>query len=112
MRVDYNGRLFRPGGEDPAYTSTAHYHQDGDVIWGEFAGGHVRRGSLAGTCGPDGVLDFAYCMVRDSGEVISGHCRSTPRLLGDGRVRLDEEWERYTPHLDQGVSWLEEISTA
>ena len=75
---------------------------------GEFAGGHVRRGSLAGTCSPDGILHFAYCMVYDSGEVVSGRCRSTPQLLDDGRIRLNEEWERYTPRADRGVSYLDE----
>ncbi|HEV2450672.1 MAG TPA: hypothetical protein VGS62_01940 [Streptosporangiaceae bacterium] len=105
---DYNGRAFRPGGEEPGGTQ-ARYHQDGDLVWGEFAGGHVRRGSLTGTCSPDGVIVFAYSMVLDSGEVISGRCRSTPRLLEDGRIRLSEEWERYTPGYDSGVSCLEEI---
>src|SRR5438132_14174015 len=114
MEFDYDGRTFRPGGEDedPARSPVARYHQDGDLVWGEFAAGHVRRGSLAGTSAPDGVLEFAYCMVRDNGEIISGHCRSTPRLLDDGRIRLDEEWERYTPHPDRGVSSIEEIPAA
>jgi len=49
-------------------------------------------------------------MLRDSGEIISGYCRSTPRLLADGRIRLDEEWERYTPHHDSGRSFLEEVA--
>jgi hypothetical protein len=48
-------------------------------------------------------------MVLDSGEVVSGRCRSTPRLLDDGRIRLDEEWERYTPLHETGFSHLDEI---
>ena len=109
VSFNYDGRTFRPGDEDPAHTSRAHYHQDGDLIWAEFTGGHVRRGSLSGTCGPAGILEFAYCMVRDSGEVISGFCRSTPRRLADGRIRLDEEWQRYTPQPSHGLSFIEEI---
>jgi hypothetical protein len=105
----YDGRAFRPGGEDMAGGTQARYHQDADLVWGEFAGGHVRRGSLAGTCAPDGVLCFAYSMVLDSGEIISGYCRSTPQLLDDGRIRLSEEWERYTPTRETGVSYLDEI---
>lgn len=112
VSFDYDGRTFRPGDEDPAYTSQAHYHQDGDLVWAEFTGGHVRRGSLAGTCGPGGVLEFAYCMVRDSGEVISGFCRSTPRRLADGRIRLDEQWQRYTPQPGRGLSFIEEVPPA
>lgn len=106
--IDYDGRRFRPL-EDTAGGRLAVYRQDGELLWGEFAGGRARRGALAGRCGPDGALDFAYCMVLDTGEVVSGHCSSTPELLADGRVRLRETWERYGPHSDQGVSWLEEV---
>jgi hypothetical protein len=109
--LDYDGRAFRPGGEEPGGTQ-ARYHQDADLVWGEFAGGHVRRGSLAGTCSADGTLLFAYSMVLDSGEVISGRCRSTPHRLEDGRIRLSEEWERYTPQYETGVSYLDEIPAA
>lgn len=107
--VSYDGRTFRVAAESGAHVPQARYHQDGDLVWGEFAGGHVRRGSLAGTCSPDGTLDFTYCMVYDSGEIVSGRCRSTPQLLDDGRIRLHEEWERYAPHADRGVSYLEEV---
>jgi len=109
MEFDYHGRTFRPGGEDPAHSPVARYYQDGDLIWGEFAGGHVRRGSLAGRCAPDGTLEFSYCMVRDSGEIISGYCQSSAQRLADGRIRLDEQWERFTPHSASGLSYLEEI---
>lgn len=109
--INYDGRLFRAvddddrGGESPV----ARYRQDGDVIWAEFTGGRVRRGSIAGTCGPDGVLDFGYCMVLDDGEVITGRCQSRPSLLADGRIRLSERWERYSPEAATGISYLEEI---
>jgi hypothetical protein len=109
MEFGYDGRMFRPGDEEPSHSPVARYHQDGDLIWGEFAGGHIRRGSLAGRCAPDGTLEFTYCMVCESGEIISGHCRSTAQLLDDGRIRLDEQWERFTPHPARGQSYLEEI---
>lgn len=85
------------------------YHQDGDTLWGEFSGGRVRRGSIAGTCGPEGALRFGYCMVLADGQVIVGSCRSRPDLLDDGRIRLTEEWERYQPRPETGVSYLEEV---
>jgi len=106
--IDYNGRRFRKlaaGDDVPA----AQYHQDGDLVWAEFAGGDVRRGSLAGVCAPDGTLDFAYCMVLTGGEVISGRSVNTPELLADGRIRMHEKWERYGPHASTGVSYLEEV---
>jgi hypothetical protein len=105
-RIDYDGRRFRPAGADGC---VALYHQDGDVLWGEFSGGSARRGALAGTCAPDGALRFAYCMVRTDDEVIAGRCVSTPEVLHDGRIRLHETWERYGAHASSGESWLEEV---
>jgi hypothetical protein len=108
--IDYDGKRFRPTGAVPGEEQRiATYHQDGDLLWGEFHGGHARRGGLTGVCAADGSLEFAYCMVLASGEIVSGHCASTPHLLPDGRIRLDEVWQRYGPHAATGVSHLEEI---
>jgi hypothetical protein len=107
--IDYDGRRFSPVTETPGHAPVAHYHQTGDLVWGEFSGGDVRRGSIAGTSAPNGVLRFAYCMVLDSGKVITGLCRSVPEVLGDGRIRLTEHWERYGPDASSGISALEEL---
>ncbi|MEO9238224.1 MAG: hypothetical protein ABI418_09040, partial [Jatrophihabitantaceae bacterium] len=69
----------------------------------------VRRGSLCGRCLPDGELEFAYTTVLMSGEIIAGHCRSTPEVLADGRIRLSEKWERFGSHAAVGVSEIEEV---
>ncbi|MEU4832216.1 hypothetical protein [Streptosporangium sp. NPDC023615] len=111
--IDYNGRRFTTGGVPSSESHPiALYRQHGDLLWGEFSGGHARRGSLTGLCAPDGTLDFAYTMVLDTGAVVSGHCRSTPELLPDGRVLLHETWERFGAHASRGVSLLEEIDPA
>jgi hypothetical protein len=104
--IDYNGRRFRAVGHGDAAVAT--YHQSGDLLWAEFSGGDARRGALTGRCAPDGTLEFAYSMVLTSGEVIAGHCVSTPELLDDGRIRLYERWQRYGPNAASGVSELEE----
>ena len=44
---------------------------------------------------------------RHSGEVISGHCRSTPEFRSDGGVDLREEWERYGAHGSTGGGLLQ-----
>ena len=106
--ISYDGRRFRPA-EAEAEGRVATYHQDGDLIWGEFSGGKVRRGSLTGTCAPDDTLRFAYSMVLDDGEVISGYCRSTPEIRADGGIDLHEEWERFGRHAASGHSRLNEI---
>src|SRR3982751_229472 len=108
--IDYDGRVFRSTAAETAGAGgagpTGHYHQRGDLVWAEFAGGRVRRGSLTGTCGPDGVLTLAYCQVLDDGEVTGGVCTSHPETLADGRVRLREHWHRFDG--STGVSVIEE----
>lgn len=105
--INYDGRRFHPAGEPD---QQAIYRQDGDLLWGEFTGGTARRGTLVGVCAPDGVLDFAYCMVLADGEVVSGRCHSTPTQRPDGGIVLSEEWERYGPHAAKGLSTLEEVA--
>lgn len=112
VTVDYDGRRFRSSAAETADLGgvpVGHYHQQGDLVWAEFSGGGVRRGSLAGTRAPDGSLEFAYCQVLADGAVVSGRCVSYPELLPDGRIRLREEWQRYGEQGDSGVSYVEEL---
>jgi hypothetical protein len=108
MKINYEGRRFRKrGGGDG---TVAQYRQDGDLVWAEFGGGRVRRGTVIGVCSPDGVLRLGYTMVFTSGEVITGHTVNTPQWQPDGGLVLREEWERYGEHAAEGVSYLEEVS--
>ncbi len=112
---DYDGKVFRSSGA--AETNGAdgtvpagYYHQRGDLVWAEIAGGAVRHGSLAGVAGPDGVLRFAYSQVLADGSVVSGECVSHPQRLPDGRIRLREQWRRHSPVPKQGVSIVDEVA--
>jgi hypothetical protein len=109
LLINYDGRRFRALNGEPD-APVALYRQEGDLLWAEFGGHDVRRGSLAGVCLPDGTLDFAYCMVLRDGAVVSGHCTSTPEVLDSGRIRLHEKWERFGSHAAAGESTLEEVA--
>lgn len=110
--INYDGRTFRSAATETAGADGAgpvgHYRQDGDVVWAEFAGGKVVRGSLVGSCDRDGVLSLAYSQLLSTGEIIAGRCTSVPDLLEDGRIRLHEHWERLGPQPSSGVSVIEE----
>lgn len=110
--IDYNGRRFRPA-DNPhhpagAQPPTGLYHQDGDLIWAEFAGSTIRAGRLVGRCRPDGAFDAAYCWVTTAGETVAGSCLTVPTVLTDGRLRLTERWRRLDGTV--GVSYVEEVS--
>jgi hypothetical protein len=106
MSIDYDGRRFRAlGGGDGTF---AEYRQRGNLVFAVFEGGHVRRGTITGTCDGQGTLRLAYTMVLETGEVIAGHSTNTPQWI-DGVLVLREVWERYGEHAATGVSYLEEI---
>lgn len=112
MTIDYDGRTFaslaaETAGDD-GYGPLGHYHQRGDIVWAEFAGGAVVRGSLVGSCAADGTLTLAYSQLLRSGEVVSGRCTTTPELLHDGRLRLREQWQRFDDDCSTGVSHIVE----
>ena len=105
--ISYEGKVFRKaGGGDGTF---ARYRQDGDLVWADFTGGKVRRGTVTGTCAPDGTLRLAYTMVLETGEVISGQTVNVPEWQPDGRVVLREEWQRFGENAASGVSYLEEV---
>jgi hypothetical protein len=109
--INYEGRMFQKlVTEFDEAAPTAVYRQDGDLVWAEIGGGDVRRGSLAGTCDEDGTIEFAYTMVLAGGEVISGRSVNTPEFLPDGRIKLNEVWERYGRHAETGVSAIVEVA--
>ena len=109
--INYDGRRFRKITAGPDHEApTTLYRQDGDVIWAELTGGGVRRGALTGLCAEDGTIDMAYTMVLASGAVISGHSVNTPEVLADGRIQLNEKWERYGANADAGTSSIVEVA--
>jgi hypothetical protein len=105
--IHYDGRKFRRADGD--IEAIAVYHQDGDAVWGEVAGGEVRCGAIAGTRQPDGTLHLGYAVALASGQLVCGHTVNTPDVVDDGRLRLREEWERHAPCAATGVSYLEEV---
>lgn len=110
--IDYDGRRFRgrsnsDNGEVGGGTRF-HYHQRGDLLWGEYRGGAVEEGHLLGTVHPDGRLSFTYHHRNTRGELMAGRCESTPRFE-EGRLVLAESWQWLTGDQSAGSSEVEEI---
>jgi hypothetical protein len=108
--VNYDGRRFSSTAAETAAggrTPVGHYHQSGDVVWAEFTGGSVRTGRLVGSCDADGVIEAAYVQLLEGGHLAAGRTTSLPHLLPDGRIRLEERWQRDDG--SSGTSWIEEV---
>lgn len=113
--VNYNGRVFRTltnseNGEVSAET-VFRYHQEGRMIWAEYEGGPIVRGSLIGTASDDGSLDFGYQHLNHGLELRTGLCHSVPEpIFGPGgKLRIREEWRWTNGDMSSGVSVIEEV---
>jgi hypothetical protein len=113
MTINYNNRTFRSvsnseTGEAGAET-LFHYRQEGRIVWAEYSGGQIVRGQLIAACGEDGVLEMRYQHINARGELMTGTCHSTPEVLPDGRLRLNEKWRWTSGDRSEGESVIEEL---
>lgn len=111
--INYDNRRFisvqnSASGEVGAET-VFYYHQDGDVVWAEYSGGEIVRGSLIAKCDQAGNLDMRYQHLNRQGGLMTGKCLSTPEILPDGRIRLYEKWQWTSGDRSEGESVIEEI---
>lgn len=90
-----------------------HYHQDGNIVWAEYAGGSIVKGFLIATIRKDaeveGTIDMRYEHVNQDGELMTGQCVSVPEKLADGRLRMHEMWEWTSGDRSKGESVIEEV---
>ncbi|MEG0666741.1 n-acetylglutamate synthase [Gordonibacter sp.] len=84
------------------------YRQRGTVVWAEYDGGDIAQGHLLGTVDARGGLRFHYHHLNAQGEMRAGVCESTPCLLPDGRLRMEESWQWLTDDCSAGHSVIEE----
>jgi hypothetical protein len=109
----YDGRKFRsvnnsPSGEADAQT-ISRYHQVGDVVWATYSGGAIRFGTLIAAVDAAGCLEMRDQHINTRGELMTGHCHSTPEILADGRLRLHEVWQWTSGDHSTGHSTVEEV---
>jgi len=113
MKISYDKRKFisatNSASGDVGAETVFHYHQDGEIVWAEYAGGNIVFGTLIAKAGDDDSLDMRYQHLNTDGELMTGVCTSTPELLPDGRLRLHEKWQWISGDLSSGESIIEEI---
>lgn len=83
------------------------YRQIGRTVWGTFEGGRVRFGTLIADVLENDQLRMVWQYLNVESEFVSGKCLTTPRLLPDGRLRLEETWSTFDG--PNGTSAIEEI---
>lgn len=77
---------------NPLQPTTFEYHQDGQLVWGEYTGDTVTEGRFVGEVTDNQVrISFAHALVAD-GAVIRGDAVSRVEHERDGRLRLVEDF--------------------
>ena len=109
----YGGRLFRPvknskTGETSSET-IFRYQQKGDVLTGDYSGGEIEYGQLIGLVDERGHINMRYQHINDRGFLMTGRCKSRPRIMESGKIRLHERWQWTCGDRSKGTSILEEI---
>lgn len=111
--ICYDGRRFIPkmnseNGEVSEQT-TFTYHQNGKLLWADYSGGDILRGSLIGTVSINGELDYVYHHMNQDMQVKTGKCHSVPTVLENGKMELSEQWEWTSGECSKGESLLMEV---
>ncbi|MGQ8869185.1 n-acetylglutamate synthase [Myroides sp. TSA_177.3] len=110
--INYNNKTFRPVSNTPNGETSGetvfHYKQEGNRLTSVYSGGKIAYGHLLGLVDEHGIINMRYHQVNDKGELMTGICRSTPELMGNGKIRLHEVWEWTSGDRSKGTSILEE----
>ena len=86
------------------------YHQNGNLLWAEYSGGDVIKGTLIGTVKQNRCLEFTYQHVNTGMQTRVGMCQSRPKFLENGKLELTEEWQWMNGDCSKGTSVLAEVT--
>jgi hypothetical protein len=111
--MNYHNKIFKPvANSENGETSGAtrfHYQQEGNILTSIYQGGKIKKGHLIGLVDDKGNIDMRYHQVNQEGVLMTGRCRSRPELMGNGKIRLHEEWQWTSGGGSRGRSTLEEV---
>lgn len=111
--INYDGRKFIPkmnseNGEVGEQTNFT-YHQNGNLLWDEYSGGDILKGSLIGSVLCNGKLDFVYHHMNQNMQIKTGKCHSVPTVQENGKIELSEKWQWTSGDYSKGESLLVEV---
>lgn len=91
--INYDNKKFKVAGVNNKDSTIFEYHQSGNIVWGEYSGGSVKKGSLIAKVNDNGVMNMHYHHLNNNSEFKLGKCISSPRVLDDGRIEIHEIYE-------------------
>lgn len=113
MNINYNNRVFRSidNSENGEVDNSTlfHYSQTENIVTASYSGKQIKEGQLIAKVQIDGSLIMRYQHINANGDFKYGHCKSTPELMPDGKIRLHEKWKWDCDDFSEGESVIEEV---
>jgi hypothetical protein len=111
--INYNNRKFRPisNSENGEVSSDMifHYKQIGNILTCNYEGTKILKGHLIGLVDNNSSIQMRYHQINNDSVLMTGVCKSKPKLLENGKIRLNEEWQWTSGDKSKGKTILEEI---
>jgi hypothetical protein len=85
------------------------YHQEGNRVWAEYAGGAIILGHLVAIKQEDGSLEMHYQHINKDDQIMIGKCKSVPSRNSDGKLMFTEHWQWLNGDMSSGVSTIVEV---
>ena len=82
-----------------------HYKQNGEIIWADYSGGSILKGSLIGKKLNKEEFEFNYQHISTDQSLKAGHCK-TKVSVENGKIKLSENWKWFTEDQSSGHSEL------
>jgi len=112
MTIDLNNKKFKSEGNskngEVSDQTIFHYFQKDEIIWAEYSGGEILKGSIIGKI-IDNHLEFVYQHINKKNELMTGNCKSYPEHTKSGKIKLKEMWKWTCRDNSSGKSILIEI---
>ena len=112
MTFNLNGKQFKTlkNAENGEVSGDTHfvYGQKEDIIWADYSGGQILKGSIIGKI-VDDHLEFVYQHINSENELMTGRCKSYPEMTKDGKLMLKEFWQWTCKDHSKGQSTIIEI---
>jgi len=111
--MNYNHKKFRPlfNSENGEVSSDMifEYRQSANILTCEYKGKEIIKGHLIGLVNEEGTIDMRYHQINKNGVLMTGICKSTPKILENGKIQLYEKWQWTSGDKSKGTSILEEL---
>ena len=110
MSFNLNNKIFiskenSANGEVSKATSFTYFQED-NIIWADYSGGDILKGSLIGKVTSENQIEFNYQHINRDNNLKAGFCKSIVVNLPPGKLQLVEQWQWYSGDQSTGHSQL------